>query len=645
MPPARSFRRRLAGWLTVAALALTPPLSQARPWLPWDRYLFDRNLEWRHGELPSQYPLMAHLSLKELDLQHWQTLRQEYDGLASLVESCREQGAAVIILDVLITRGSDSDLKNLWKQVYRQPDVILVRGLGESIRLPGPQKVAIANLQRDWDGIIRHYKLYYPEEDSPSLAWLTYLRLKRLKDQATEFSGGELRAGQKSFPNELYFQPRTAWSEYGSNIQFVSVKDLERWQAAGESMLEGKAVFVGYVSPGVGDLASTVLDPAHPKIGIHATVLSNLMQERYYTRPGWLVPVLGGWACLLAGSLLSRLRPWMALVLIPCGLFLASQQALWGKTLLPWTSWALACLTGLALTLLWKQRNWRWNLEQLQQTADFQNPLLFKRLGSYLLVEKLGEGGFGAVYRALPAQSLDEGSAVAVKLFRCSDTTPEEERRRFLREARICSELRHPGIVRVLECGEELGYLFYTMEWVRGRNLRYWLRETHSLAEKLAVLAEVVRAVGYAHKHGVLHRDLKPENIVLEGSQPKVVDFGLAIDPQSSQLTSTHSVLGTLGYLSPERLSGVSNDARADQYALGVIGYEMLAGRSPFPDLPVGEAVAWRLSEFPTPLVQLLGQDQPIYAVVDQMMARDPSARFANLTEVSEALQSALGHL
>ncbi|MBS2039832.1 protein kinase [bacterium] len=624
---------------------MTSLLSQARPWLPWDRYFFDRNLELRHGELPSQYPLMAHLSLKETELAQWKTLSQEYDALAEVVKTCRDQGAAVIILDVLITRGSDQDLKNLWREVYRQPDVILVRNLGESVRLPGPDEVGVASLQRDWDGIIRKYQLYYSQEESPSLAWLAYLRLKRLNLKSFRLTGGRLSDGHSSFPNELYFQPRTAWSEYGSNIQFVSVKDLDRWQAAGESMLEGKAVFVGYVSPGVGDLASTVLDPTHPKVGIHATVLSNLMQDRYYQNSPWYLPVLGGWLGLLLGSLLTRLRAWMALVLGPCWVFMASQQALWGKTLLPWSSWSLAVVSGLALTLIWRQRNWRWNLERLQQSADFQNPLLFKQLGSHLLVEKLGEGGFGAVYRALPAHSLDEEKAVAVKLFRVTEATTEEDRRRFLREARICAELRHPGIVRVLESGQELGYLFYTMEWVRGRNLRFWLKEAHSELEKANVLYSIVRAMAYAHSHEVLHRDLKPENVVMEQNLPKIVDFGLAVDPNSSQLTSTHSVLGTLGYLAPERLSGVSNDARSDQYALGVIAYEMLAGKSPFPELPAAEALVWRMTEFPTPLAQLLGESRKLYAIVDQMMARDPSARFADLKEVAEAIEGCLGDL
>jgi hypothetical protein len=115
------------------------------------------------------------------------------------------------------------------------------------------------------------------------------LRLLRLPEGSFQLRDGSLTNGKETFPNQLYFQPRAAWSEHGSNIQFASTADLHRWQEDGESMLEGKAVFIGYVSPGVGDLASTVLDPAHPKVGIHANVLSNLMQRRFYQfRPSGL---------------------------------------------------------------------------------------------------------------------------------------------------------------------------------------------------------------------------------------------------------------------------------------------------------------------------------------------------------------------
>jgi CHASE2 domain-containing sensor protein len=161
-------------WLAASGLVLSLALSQARPWLPWDRYFFDRNLALRHQVLPGQYPLMAHLSLKESDLSQWKSTRQEYDGLARLIRDCRDQGAAVIVLDLLITRGSNDDFKNLWPEVYGRSDVVLARSLTEVPRLPGASESGVATLQRDWDGLVRGYQLYYPEKNAPSLpGWPT----------------------------------------------------------------------------------------------------------------------------------------------------------------------------------------------------------------------------------------------------------------------------------------------------------------------------------------------------------------------------------------------------------------------------------------------------------------------------------------
>jgi serine/threonine protein kinase len=342
---------------------------------------------------------------------------------------------------------------------------------------------------------------------------------------------------------------------------------------------------------------------------------------------------------LLFGAASARLRGWMALVLLIPGLLVASQQALWGAYLLPWISWVAAAVLGFGLRKLWQQRLWRLNLDRLQRATDFQNPLIMKRMGSYLLVEKLGEGGYGAVYRGISAQTLDEGSSVAVKLFRFDKASGDEDRQRFLREARICLGLDHPGIVHVLESGEDHGFLYYTMEWVRGSNLRQWLADPHSQQQKIQVLTEMVEAMAYAHSHQVLHRDLKPENVVMQNGKPIIVDFGLALDSSSSRLTESHAVVGTLNYLSPERLGGVGNDARSDQYALGVMGYELFAGVSPFPIASAGEAIMYRLTEKPEPLVQLVGRDTFWARVVDRMMAQDPSQRFPDLAEAAALLR------
>jgi len=653
LPPGPKSPYPLAAWIFGGALAWALVLTQARPWLSWDRFFFDKNLRWRHQELPPQHPLIAHVSLKAADLDAWSTTREQYDAVAEVVASCRDQGAAVIVLDLLLMRGKDEDFRQLWSQVYGQDDVVLACSLQELPRLPGPsENLGAANLQRDEDGMFRRYQLYYSGEKRPSLAWLAYLKMKRLSQQAFRLNGPRVEVPQlqTDFPNQLFFQPRTAWSELGSGIQFASLSDLRKWQDAGESRLEGKAVFVGYVAPGVSDVGPTVLDPGYPKVGIHATVLSNLLQHRFYQQPPLAWPVLGGLVAFGLGvclgwwlRLISPLA--LGLVLVLVWLPTASQQALWGSFLLPWVSWILAALSGLTLVRIWGYRQWSFRLQWMQASMDFQNPLVFKRLGSYLLVEKLGEGGFGAVYRALPAATLDQAGAVAIKLATRASVKSQDSRRRFLREARICRTLRHPGIVRVLESGEHDGILYYTMEWVRGRSLRVWMLQTRTPQEATAMLLPLLEAVAYAHNQGVLHRDLKPDNVLVgEDGSPRIVDFGLAFDQDSSQMTAAQEVIGTLNYLAPERIEGVSYDARSDQYALGVMGYEMLTGNSPFPEIQhPGQALAWRLTKRPQSLTEVVGSEAALFRIVDRMMAHDPDDRYPTLNEAVAELRQAAG--
>lgn len=624
----------------------------ARSSLPWDRFFQDNNLRWRHQELPPQHPLIAHVSLKATDLDAWSTTREQYDALAEVVEFCRDQGAAVMVMDLLLMRGKDEDFQQLWEQVYQQEDVILARSLQELPRLPGPsQNLGVANLQRDQDGMFRRYQLCYPDHGL-SLAWLAYLRMKRLKPDAFRLEGDRVEVSSLAieFPNQLYFQPRTAWSELGSGIQFASLSDLRKWQDSGESHLEGKAVFIGYVAPGVSDVGPIVLDPGYPKVGIHATVLSNLLQNRYYQQPPRAGLILGGLLGLGLGSCLGwwfRLRGALILALGLVALWfpLASHQALWGRYLWPWVSWLLAALSGLVMVRVWRQQQWNFRFQLMQDSTDFQNPLVFKRLGSYLLVEKLGEGGFGAVYRALPASSLDPQAAVAIKLATRASLKSPESRRRFLREARVCRTLKHPGIVRVLESGEQEGLLYYTMEWVRGRSLRVWMLQTRTPQEVAAMLLPMMEAMAYAHSQGVLHRDLKPDNILVrDDGSLSIVDFGLAFDQDSSQMTAAQEVIGTLSYLAPERIEGVGYDARSDQYALGVMGYEMLTGNSPFPEIQhPGQALAWRLTKRPRPLTEVMGTEAALFRVIDRMMAHNPDDRYPTLDEAVADLRLAAG--
>lgn len=587
----------------------------ARPGWPWDRAFFDGILRWGKDRLPEVSTKVAFLDIGADDLNGWSSTRQEYAAIASAIASLREHGASVIVLDLLLLRGEDADFQPFWNEVMGHPEVVLARTHEEMTRLPGPAaNSGLALVDRDGDGAIRTYRLV---NEYPSLALAAYLAMngqvwkEGLKVRLPDGRGGWL---EKELPPRIVLKPRSLWSERGPRaFSHFRLSDLKRKDLS----LEGKCVFVSYAAAGSTDLGANSLEASTPKVAIHAWALNDLLQNQFCRA---LNPGPQG----LAGSLLFGLG-WLVgwwpglLVLLAMG----SHQSLWGRVVCPWASWVLCY--GLGLGLRWYLQHRRW--KSMQARSDGKDPMFLRRLGSYVLLEKLGQGGFGAVYRAVPEGSLDESEAVAVKV---AQNENDEFRRRFLREARISRSLRHPHIVRVLESGEDGDSLFYTMEWLRGVSLRQWMDERGAVAPEVAepILRALVEAMSYAHGRQVLHRDLKPENVMMEATGPKVVDFGLAFDTESSKLTASMDVMGTLNYLAPERIQGNSYDARSDQYALGVMGYELLAGKSPFPNsLSAGEVLMWRLTQDPPPLEQR-GR---LAERVEKMMARDPAQRFESL--------------
>jgi len=265
---------------------------------------------------------------------------------------------------------------------------------------------------------------------------------------------------------------------------------------------------------------------------------------------------------------------------------------------------------------------------------DPQTGLLGRTFGRYRLVQKLGSGGMGAVYRALP---LEGGLPVAIKVVDPSLGRDAVFRGRFEREARVSSELSHPNLVQVLAWGEESGMLYLVMELVPGQTLRQRLRDSIPVSEALAILKQMVDGMAHAHAHGCVHRDLKPVNVMITpAGQARILDFGLARRSDFHTLTRTGQVLGTIGYGAPEQLSGKPGDERADQYALGVVAYEMLTGRQPFK----GKLTA--LASGTVKPAPIEGVPQPLAAAVMRMMARAPEERFPDLKAVQQALAEAV---
>jgi WD40 repeat protein/tRNA A-37 threonylcarbamoyl transferase component Bud32 len=264
-----------------------------------------------------------------------------------------------------------------------------------------------------------------------------------------------------------------------------------------------------------------------------------------------------------------------------------------------------------------------------------------RTLGKFQLGDLLGKGAFGAVYKARDTE-LDR--VVAVKLPRAGFFATAEEQERFQREARSAGRLHHPGIVAVHEVGAVGGTPYIVSDYVEGRTLADRLAEGRPpFREAAALVAEVARALHYAHSVGVVHRDIKPSNILLDaGGRPYLADFGLAWrDGAELSLTADGQVLGTPAYMAPEQAEGRHRDVgpRSDVYSLGVVLYELLAGDRPFAGS--GAALLRQVLEDEPPPLRRRDRRIPrdLETVCLKAMARAPGDRYASALEFANDLQ------
>jgi serine/threonine-protein kinase len=272
-------------------------------------------------------------------------------------------------------------------------------------------------------------------------------------------------------------------------------------------------------------------------------------------------------------------------------------------------------------------------------------------VGKYRLVELIGSGAMGRVYRA---EHLALETLVAVKLLNQDLAADSQIAKRFHHEARLASRLRHPNAITTLDFGRsESGDLFIVMELLRGRSLGRIIQTEAPLAPTriVSLLGQALTALDEAHAAGLIHRDFKPENIFVEtlrggGEHVKVLDFGIAKlrGDVEGGLTSTGAVCGTPEYMSPEQIRGEELDGRSDVYAAGVILYEMLVGRLPFPNGgPTIEVLMAHLkSDVEPPSRRRPGVSPQLEAVCLRALAKSRDARFASAGELKEALFAAL---
>jgi serine/threonine protein kinase/Tfp pilus assembly protein PilF len=265
----------------------------------------------------------------------------------------------------------------------------------------------------------------------------------------------------------------------------------------------------------------------------------------------------------------------------------------------------------------------------------------------YRVLQKLGAGGMGEVFLA---EDTLLGRKVVLKFLTKASRQDPSARRRLLREAKAAAAIDHPYICKIYEAGEEHGELFIAMEYIEGQDLFQRLRKGRlSTEEALRIGMEIVDALACAHEGGVVHRDLKPSNVMLTpDGHVKIVDFGLArrvvtddSPTLSAQaLTADGVMVGTIVYMSPEQIQGEPADARSDVFALGLILYEMLAGRHPFPRKTYVETATAILREDAPPLGQFVADCPPaLEQIIVQMLSKRPEDRPASAGEVAGELR------
>ncbi len=275
-------------------------------------------------------------------------------------------------------------------------------------------------------------------------------------------------------------------------------------------------------------------------------------------------------------------------------------------------------------------------------SASFQEHLELALGDEYRVDRELGGGGMSRVFLAT---ELALGRSVVIKVL-----TPElaagVNRERFRREVQLAAGLQHPLIVPLLSAGEAEGLLWYTMPFVEGESLRERIqRGVCSARDALPILADVARALGAAHRKGIVHRDIKPGNILLHEQHAVVADFGVAkaltaAVSDSTGLTTSGLAVGTPAYMSPEQAAGDPTvAARADIYALGCVAYEMLSGKPPFTDPSAARMLVAQVSQVPVPLHQVAPVRLGLSDVVMRCLEKDPEHRWPTADALADALE------
>ncbi len=262
-------------------------------------------------------------------------------------------------------------------------------------------------------------------------------------------------------------------------------------------------------------------------------------------------------------------------------------------------------------------------------------------VGRYHIIARLGRGGMGVVWRA---EDTVLGRAVAMKFLPPAQARSETSRQRFLREARAASSLVHPGIATVFDVGEHEGDPYIAMQLVQGRTVRECLKQQpYSPAEAVRLVLQAARVLEYSHANGVIHRDVSASNLMVTNDGTVVVlDFGVALRTiDSTRLSRTGELVGTLGYMAPEILQGVDASVQSDVFSLGVVLYQMLTGYMPFHSKKKPVRVVKQADAIPEAVSRILpGIPRELDDVIFKAIARDRTLRYASAHHFAADLEA-----
>jgi serine/threonine protein kinase len=267
-----------------------------------------------------------------------------------------------------------------------------------------------------------------------------------------------------------------------------------------------------------------------------------------------------------------------------------------------------------------------------------------KKIGKYKILGLLGKGGMGIVYKALDPDIEREVAIKTIRFDTLTDgTAKDDQMARFIREARAAGKLAHPNIITVYDVGKEKDMTYIVMQYIEGQSLQAALDsgKKFSSQEIVDLMKPVCDSLDYAHESGIIHRDIKPANIMIEKTgKPFLADFGVA-RIETSTMTQAGTTVGTLSYMSPEQIQGLQVDGRSDIFALGVIIYELLAGKKPFFGDNISTIVYKIVHEEP-PRITEINQDLPrgFELVIKKALAKNPEDRYRTCGELVADLEN-----